>query len=120
MLRKVTDQKMFSKSPGVEMHVLVEPAEMYEAGRLCNRITIAPGASITSHIHLDEMEAFYVVTGTCKMEDNHETVYLTKGDVLITPHNQSHAIYNDSSEPVELIAMIISTKQGIPGSSKAM
>ena len=120
MLRKVADQKTFTKSPGVEMHVLVEPPEMYEAGRLYNRITIAPGASITSHVHLDEMESFYVATGTCKMEDNHETVYLNKGDVLITPHGQKHAIYNDSSEPVELIAMIISKKQGVPGSSKAV
>lgn len=118
MLRKVEDQKTFSRSPGVDMHVLVEPAEMYEAGRLFNRITIAPKASIASHVHLDEMEAFYVAKGTCRMEDNQETVYLKEGDVLVTPHDERHAIYNDSDEPVEIIAMIISRKQGAPGSSK--
>ena len=118
MLRKAEDQKTFSRSPGVDMHVLVEPAEMYEAGRLFNRITIAPGASIANHVHLEEMEAFYVAKGTCRMEDNQETVHLKEGDVLITLHGQRHAIYNDSSEPVEILALIISRKQGVPGSSK--
>ena len=115
MLRKQTDQRSFTRSPGVEIRVLVEPDEMYNAGRLYACITIAPGASLAYHKHEAETESFYVKKGTCRIEDNDQTVYLSEGDVLITPAEQCHAITNESSEPVELIALIISCKQGIDG-----
>jgi quercetin dioxygenase-like cupin family protein len=120
MLRKLEGQRTFSRFPGVDFHVLAEPQEIYDAGRLYARITIAPGKSIAYHRHDDEMESFYVARGTCRMEDNGDTVHLKEGDVLITPHGQEHAVYNDSNEPVELIALIISCKQGQPGSSVAV
>ena len=115
MIRRADELRHFTRSPGVEIHVLVEPEEMYNAGRLYARITVEPGASLAFHRHEGEMESFYVTRGTCRVEDNAETAILTQGDVLITPDNQSHAIHNDSSEPAELIALIISCKQGVPG-----
>jgi mannose-6-phosphate isomerase-like protein (cupin superfamily) len=63
------------------------------------------------------MESFYVARGTCRMSDNGEVVYLKEGDLLLTPHGQEHSIANDTEEPVELIATIISCKQGVNGSS---
>ena len=115
MLRKLDEQRSFTRSPGVEIRVLVEPEEMYNAGRLFACITIAPGASLAYHRHEAEMESFCVIKGICRMEDNHKTVYLSEGDVLITPAGECHAITNESSEPVELIALIISCKQGVDG-----
>ena len=117
MLRKLEEQRSFTRSPGVEIRVLVEPAEMYGAGRLYACITIAPGASLTYHRHEAEMESFYVIKGTCRMEDNDKTVYLSEGDVLITPADECHAIVNESDEPARLIALIVSCKQGVDGKS---
>ena len=117
MLRKVEEQRAFSRDGGVDFHVLVEPAEMYEAGRLYARITLPPGAALAYHRHDDEMESFYVASGKCKMVDNGKVVYLTEGDVLVTPHGQEHSIANDTDKPVELIALIVSCKQGIAGAS---
>jgi len=117
MLRKIEEQRTFSRDGGVDFHVLVEPAEMYDAGRLYARITLPPGAALAYHRHDDEMESFYVARGKCKMVDNGEVVYLTEGDVLVTPHGQEHSIANDTDEPVELIALIVSCKQGVAGAS---
>ena len=115
MIRKPTDRRSFTRSPGVEISVLVEPAEMHDAGRLYALITIAPGASLAYHKHEAEMESFYVAKGTCRVEDNDETAFLSQGDVLITPAGQCHAVCNESTEPVEIIALIISSKQGVDG-----
>jgi len=119
MIRKLEEQRSYTRNPGVEMRVLMEPAEMYEAGRLYACITVAPGASLSYHEHKGELESFYIVKGTCRVEDNHETAYLKEGDVMITPHDHGHAVYNDSAEPVDLIALIVSREQGVPGGSKS-
>ena len=117
MIRKPSEQKTINRAPGVDIQVLVEPHEMYDAGRLYARITIAPGASLAYHRHESEMESFYVLKGTCRVDDNEESAILSVGDVMVTPAGQCHAIYNDSSEPVELMALIISCKQGVAGKS---
>ena len=117
MIRKMNEQRTFTRSPGVDIRVLVEPTEMYEAGRLYALITIAPGASLAVHRHEGEMESFYVAKGTCRVEDNGETSYMAEGDVIVTLDAETHAVSNDGDEPVELIALIISCKQGVAGKS---
>lgn len=117
MIRNLKDQKTLTRSPGVDFHILAEPAEIYGAGRLYARITIAPGASLAHHRHEGEMESFYIIKGTCRVTDNVETFYLEEGDVMVTPDGETHSVSNDGDEPVELIALIISRKQGVPGSS---
>ena len=117
MIRRLNEQRAVSRFPNVDFRVLVEPEEMYDAGRLYAHITIAPGASIAFHKHEDEMESFYVLRGPCRVEDNAHTEQLEAGDMLITGDGESHAVYNDGKEPIELIASIISSKQGIAGKS---
>ena len=115
MLRKKQDQRIINRAPGVDIQVLVEPTEMYNAGRLCAKILLAPGAALPPHMHENEMESFCVLRGTCKMTDNGETLYLNEGDVLVTLAGENHSIANDTDSPVELMAMIISVKQGEDG-----
>jgi len=117
MVRRIAEQRTFERGEGIGFHVLVEPDEIYNAGRLYAKITLAPGAALGYHRHDDEMESFYVAKGTCKMMDNGQTVHLHEGDVLVTPHGQEHSIANDTNQPVELIATIISCKQGVDGKS---
>ena len=118
MVRKFEEQRKFNRGPGVEIQVLVEPEEIYDAGRLYARIKIDPGASLAHHTHKDEMESYFILKGTCRIKDNDKVIYLCEGDVLVTPHDQAHSISNDTNEPIEIIALIISCKQGVPGSSK--
>ena len=120
MIRKVSDQRKVSRFPGVDFKILVEPEEMYDAGRLYAVITIAPGASIAFHRHENEMESFYVVKGNCRVEDNQDTAHLNVGDVMVTLDSETHSVHNDGLDPVELVALIISREQGVPGSSVAL
>ena len=115
MIRRLDAQHSFTRSPGADIRVLVEPNEMYDAGRLYALITVAPGASLAYHRHDDEMESYYIVKGTCCVSDNGDTAYLNPGDVMVTKAGECHSISNETSEPVELVAQIISCKQGVPG-----
>jgi len=117
MIRKPEEMRVFTRGPGVTFRVLVEPEEMFHAGRMYAHITIEPGKSIAYHRHEGEMESFYMAKGTCRVQDNTATALLQVGDTLITPMNQAHAIYNDSDEDAELIALIVSHKQGTDGKS---
>ncbi|MCL2605585.1 MAG: cupin domain-containing protein [Defluviitaleaceae bacterium] len=117
MIRKQEQQRTFTRGIGVEIRVLAEPDEMFEAGRLYARITVEPGASLDLHRHEEEMESFYVAKGTCRVRDNEADAVLREGDMLITPDGQTHAVYNESDEPAELIALIVSRKQGVNGKS---
>ena len=117
MIRKFDEQRAFSRSPGVEIRVLVEPNEMFNAGRLYARITVAPGAKVTPHRHEMETESFYVAKGTVEMRDNDTVVTLTEGDMIITPDGEVHGIENKTDGPVELIALIVSREQGVDGKS---
>ena len=117
MTRRKKDRRSFEKGEGVTISVPVEPNEMYSAGRLYAHITLAPGAKMDLHIHRDEMESYYILKGTARVRDNDRTEKLTEGDTLITKANDWHAIYNDTDEPVEFMALIISKVQGEDGAS---
>jgi len=117
MVRRSNEQRSFTRFPGVDMKALLEPEEMFDAGRLFARVTIAPGSSLAYHRHDDEMEGFYILKGTIRMSDNGTMVDLCEGDVLITPEGEAHAVFNETDEPVELIALIVSRKQGTAGTS---
>ena len=120
MIRRKNEQRIFTRSEGVNLAVIAEPNEIYDSGRLYAKITLDPGASITPHRHINETESFYIVKGICKVMDNDKEYTLYEGDTLITLHNECHSIKNETDEPTELIALIISTKQGIQGISEAI
>ena len=120
MIRKASELRHFTRSPGVDMHVLVEPHEMHNAGRLYARLVLAPGAALAYHRHDGEMESFYVLKGTCRVEDNGALGYLTEGDVMITPAGECHSVRNESDSTVELLALIVSCVQGVDGGSVAV
>ena len=117
MIRKSGEHRVFARGEGVEIKIIAEPAEVYDMGRLYAHITFAPGASIEYHAHEAEMESYYMIKGSLKVDDNGKTTYLEEGDTMITPHTQGHAVHNEKSEPAEMIALIVSCKQGVPGSS---
>ena len=117
MIRKSHELHSFTRSPGIDIQVLVAPCDMFDAGRLYARITIAPGTSMAPHIHEGETESYYIVSGTCVVTDNGQPATLTAGDVLITADGESHSIANETDTPVELIALIVSRQQGVAGRS---
>ena len=92
-----------------ESHIkhLADKAAMYDHARMFAHVTIPAGCSIGDHPHVDETEFYYILKGEAVFNDDGKEVILHAGDIGITGYGQGHALENRSSEPVEMIALII-------------
>jgi len=88
---------------------LLQPGEYQGKARLIARITLGPGCSIGYHEHVGEEEIFYIISGQGIFADSSDGQEHTvsAGDAAITLGSQSHAIRNDGSETLELLAVIL-------------
>lgn len=85
----------------------VTPEELNGKGRLFGTIRLAPGCSIGFHVHEKDSELFYILKGTAVYSDNGVEQIVSAGDVTVTPAGTGHAIRNESTEDVELLALIV-------------
>ena len=83
------------------------PEEMYDKGRVFAHTTVPVGSSIGFHIHKDESETYYILSGSGKFNDNGVMVDVHPGDVYYTPAGTGHGIEADGNEPIEMIALIL-------------
>ncbi len=91
----------------VKLKELASPEQMYGHCRLFKHITLEPGCSIGYHTHTHETEFYYILTGEALFDDNGTKAVLHAGDVAATGYGQGHSLENQSQEPVELIALIV-------------
>ena len=91
----------------VKIERLLTPAELNEKGRLYAIITMEPGTSIGFHIHEEEMESYYIISGEAEYVDGEETVMLHPGDTTHTPVGCGHAIKCVGDAPLTLVAQIL-------------
>ena len=84
-----------------------DPSELCGNGRMFSRITLEPGCSIGFHIHENDSELFYFLTGTGEYSDNGEIVTLNAGDVSICPAGTGHSIRNAGEEPLDVLALVV-------------
>lgn len=83
------------------------PEELNGKGRLFARLTLKPGVSIGYHVHENDSELFYIMSGTAEYNDNGTLVEVKAGDVTVCPAGTGHGIANKGSETVELAAVIV-------------
>lgn len=81
--------------------------DLYHHGRLFTHTTVAPGCSIGYHTHEHETEFYYIIRGEAVFNDNGTEVILHPGDTGATGFGQGHGLENRGTEPVEMIALII-------------
>ena len=86
---------------------IASPEELNGKGRLFSKITLEPGCSIGYHVHEDDGELFYILSGTAEYSDNGSVETVTAGDVTICPPGTGHSIANRGTETVELVALIL-------------
>lgn len=92
----------------ITVHSLLNgPAEMYQKGRVFAHTTVYPGSAIGYHIHNAESETYYILSGTAEFNDNGTLITVGPGDVTFTGSGEGHGIRAISSEPVEMIALIL-------------
>ena len=66
-----------------------------------------PGASIPLHLHRNEDETFYVVSGEVEFEINGEIVLATAGATVYLPRNAPHSFTIVGSEPAKMLFMLM-------------
>lgn len=88
-------------------HALTSPEEFYGKGRLFAQNTLEPGASIGWHTHTGEMEVYYILSGTAKVNDNGKEEILQPGDLSWTGDGESHSIENVGDGPLHFMALIL-------------
>lgn len=91
----------------VVINSFVTAEELNNKGRLFGKILLKPGCGIGFHVHESDSELFYILKGTAIYDDNGTKTTVTAGDVTLTPAGSGHAIKNESSDDVELIALIL-------------
>lgn len=87
--------------------LLKGPEELYEKGRVFAHTTVYPGAGLGYHIHENESETYYILSGTGRFNDNGTIITVTGGDVTFTGAGEGHSIEAIGEEPVEMIALIL-------------
>jgi quercetin dioxygenase-like cupin family protein len=100
-------KRMREGSGEVEIQHIFKKEELKGKARLVARITLKQGCSIGSHAHGQEEEIFYVIKGEGVATENGETFILKEGDAMLTGGGSSHAIVNQSKNPLELFAVIL-------------
>ena len=106
----VFNEQMRGGKGTVTVRHLLKPDEMLGKGRLFAELTIPPGASIGLHEHQGDAEAFYVLQGTGRYQNDDQFFDVSAGDMTLVDDQHCHAIENTGTEPLKLIGLILYTK----------
>ncbi len=75
--------------------------------RVCAKLILPPGSSIGLHPHEQEDEVYIVCKGTGTVTDDGVSAPVNPGDSVLTGKGRSHCISNTGTEPLEVIAMVV-------------
>ena len=107
--RKETRTEMRGGTGTVKFERMWErDTEMKSKARLFSKLILEPGVSIGWHVHENEDEIYYILSGTAETDDNGVKRILQAGDSTLTRSGEGHSITALGSEKLELIATIIS------------
>lgn len=81
--------------------------ELPKNARLFSTITLEAGSSIGYHIHENETELFYFVSGRARVRDDDVFYELSAGDAMSTASGHGHAVESIGPEPLVMVACII-------------
>ncbi len=105
-MKSETRDNMRGGDGNVTIQHLVDRDAFSANVRLCARLTIPPGAGIGEHRHDNEDEVYIVTRGTGILTDGTGNEQVTVGDTVLTGSGNSHAIRNEGTEDLEIIAVI--------------
>ncbi len=95
--------------PGVPRAVLVDATHGAQS-LWVGHLEIAPGATITTHIHPDTEEAMVIVEGELEAVLGDEVVTLGAGDTVLAPAGVKHGFTNRSGGNAALLATFPKTE----------
>lgn len=110
MVRKETPVRVEHLAGGsghATIYHIVSSEDLHEAGRLYGRVVLEPGCSVGWHRHSGETEPYYILRGEGEFIDNDGSrTKVHAGDICTIEDGQFHSIENNSSKPLEFMALI--------------
>jgi len=91
----------------VRIRHIFTPEELKGHCRMFAVITLEPGASIGLHTHGEEEEIYTMLSGRAVVTDAGISREIGPGDAVLTGNGASHSIHNNSTSPVEFLAVIL-------------
>jgi quercetin dioxygenase-like cupin family protein len=67
-------------------------------------IRVPVGNIVTRHVHVNEEETVYLLTGKSELVLGDERVSFDAGSIVVIPKGLEHELHNVGDEPVELLA----------------
>ena len=89
------------------MDRMSEAVTMPEAVKTFAKATLAPGSEVGYHIHRNDSEAYYILSGVGEYTEDGKTYRVGAGDVTYTPMGGGHGIKNVGQGNLEFIALIL-------------
>ncbi|MEA4822715.1 MAG: cupin domain-containing protein [Clostridiaceae bacterium] len=90
----------------IALQHLVDGTKTYGKTRMMARLTFPAGASIGKHPHIEEAEAYIILSGEATVTENDVAYKLTAGDAAFTGNGDTHSIENAGSEDLVILAII--------------
>jgi len=106
-LRYESIESMRGGKGTVQITHLMEKDRFHNKGRLFAHIVLKPGVSIGYHKHEGEFEGFYFLKGEGIYTENDTSTVVKAGDFTLVDVNGSHGIENNSTENLEMVALIL-------------
>lgn len=92
----------------VEPQPYADYRRMFETARLnATHVRIHPGETVPKHVHADEDQVYYVVTGTGFVILNGERTDVSTGSSVLIPIGTEHEITNSGSEPLDYVFFVV-------------
>ena len=85
---------------------LLSTEQMHGKSRLFARIVLKPGARVPEHRHEGDFEAYYILSGSGRVDDNGTSKEVKAGDVILTDCGESHSLENTGDSDLEFMALI--------------
>lgn len=74
--------------------------------RLVSEVTLDPGAEIGEHVHADNEEIYWVLSGSGLFRDDGREVPARPGDLILTRRGHTHGLRNTGGEPLVFLAVV--------------
>ncbi len=92
----------------VKLMHLFTAEELSGKAKMCAKITLDPGCSIGEHAHSEDGEMYIIISGKGTVDDNGTEREVFPGDAVWTTGGEYHSIKNNTNEPMEMYAIVIS------------
>ena len=92
----------------VSVEDLLDKDQLGEHCNLFAQVTLKPSCEVGHHEHHDEVEAYYIISGSGMYDDNGKAVAVEPGDVFFCKDGDGHGIKNTGDCDLVFLALVLS------------